>query len=318
MKSSVASLKKNRKIKVFLFFIVLTSIIWLLMELSKSYTSTVTFSVKYVNLPEGKLLQSTPVNKLDIDIKAPGFTLLKYKISEHPISLNLGSLTKKNKKYYFLPNKQLSFIKSKLSGDVEPVSVLKDTIFIDLGVKLSKKVPVKPTINLAFKLGYNLVSNLQITPDSITISGPQKYVDSIQELSTSVVNLEDIHKDIRLSLPIQLPAKKTNVKLSASKVAIEGKVEKFTEGSFTIPVTFINKPDSVSITPLPKEIEVIYQTGLSNFNKINEKSFLVVFDYKQYENDTSIQFLTPKILQKSDYIYSLKVNPNKIEFLIQK
>ena len=35
----------------------------------------------------------------------------------------------------------------------------------------------------------------------------------------------------------------------------------------------------------------------------------------QYENDTLIQFLTPIIKQKSDYISSMQINPDQIEFL---
>jgi len=38
----------------------------------------------------------------------------------------------------------------------------------------------------------------------------------------------------------------------------------------------------------------------------------------EYKNDTLIKYLTPVIKQKSEFIYSLKVNPNQIEFLIQK
>ena len=47
-------------------------------------------------------------------------------------------------------------------------------------------------------------------------------------------------------------------------------------------------------------------------------SFLIVYDYNEYKNDTTIQYLTPQIKHKSEFISSIKINPSQIEFLIQK
>jgi hypothetical protein len=101
-------------------------------------------------------------------------------------------------------------------------------------------------------------------------------------------------------------------------VTITGEVDKFTEGRFLVPVNVINIPKDIKITPFPKEIEVVFQAGLSNFNKISKSSFSVVFDYMQYKNDTLVQYLSPVVEQKSDLISTLKINPSQIEFLIQK
>jgi len=69
---------------------------------------------------------------------------------------------------------------------------------------------------------------------------------------------------------------------------------------------------------LPNTVEVIFQSGLTNYAKISSKSVLIVFDYNQYKKDTLIQYLTPVVKQKSDLITSLKINPSQIEFFIKK
>jgi len=68
-KASIFSLKENRRVKIFLFFLVLTSIIWLLIELSKSYNSIAVFKVQYENVPDDKLLQNTLVSEVGIVLK---------------------------------------------------------------------------------------------------------------------------------------------------------------------------------------------------------------------------------------------------------
>ena len=317
LKSSEISLKNNRKIRIFFIFLVLTSIIWLLIELSKTYTSTAVFKIDYNNLPTDKLLQNKPVTEVEIAIKSTGFTLLKYKTKKHVVRFNLKNLSRNKSLYYFLPNTQLTTINKQLVGNTEVVRVLRDTIFMELGANISKKIPVTPTFDIKYKLGYNLTENLKIIPDSVIITGPEKFVDSVKDIKTTALKLNDVYKSIDVNLTLKTPENK-NIVLSQKSVKIVGEVDKFTEGAFVIPVNVINTPNNITIRTFPEEVEVVYQAGLSNFSKINQNSFQIVYDFKQYENDTLINYLTPVIEQKSDYISSLKINPPQVEFLIQK
>jgi len=299
LKSSGFSNSTKRKVKEFFIFLVLTSIIWLLMELSKTYTSSVIFKVTYKNLPSSKLFQSKPDSELGIALKAPGFSLLKYKIKRGKINLNLNKLIKTKSVYALLPNNQLPYLNAQLPSNIEIIKVLEDSITIDLGVNKSKKVPVKPNLKLNFKLGYGLTNTIKIIPDSILITGPKKNIDSITELNTFPIELKNINKNIHITSLIKLPSKDKNIEVNSNKVKIDGEVDKFTEGSFTIPVVIVNKPKKVEINTLPNTVEVIFQSGLTNYPKISSKSVLIVFDYNQYKKDTLIQYLTPIIKHAS-------------------
>lgn len=316
--SNIKSIKSNRKIRIFLFFLVLSSIIWMLIELSKSYVTTVVFDAEYTDLPSGTLIQKKPISELKVTIKGQGFTLIKYKVKRRKILLNLKNISKTKAVSYILPNKQIPFLNSQFSNGIEIISIIKDTIFIEIGPSISKKVPVKPNLEIQYKAGYNLVEKLKISPDTVIVSGSKKYIDSITEFTTNPLKLDNVYKNIEVELTLKPSFKIKQIKMSANKVKISGKVDKFTEGTFKIPVKIINVPEGVSITTFPKEIEAIYQCGLSNFSKITQNDILVVFDYKQYENDTLITYLSPIIEQKSDYVYALKINPAQLEFLIEK
>lgn len=316
--SAIKSIKNNRKIKIFLFFLVLSSIIWLLIELSKSFVTPVVFNVEYANLPKDKMVQKKPVSELELQIKAPGFMLLKYKFKKRKIILNLKNISRTKNAYYILPNKQISALNAQFSNEIEILSIMKDTIFLEIGKSISKKVPIIPRLDIQYKAGYNLVEKLELSPDSVIVSGSKKFVDSIAGITTSPLKLNDVYEDINVELLLKSPYKSGQIKMSAIKVKVNGKVDKFTEGTFKIPVTVINVPFGVTVTTFPKEIEVIYQAGLKNFSKITPNDVTVVFDYKQYVNDTLISYLTPIIVQKSDLIYALKINPPQLEFLIEK
>ena len=169
-----------------------------------------------------------------------------------------------------------------------------------------------------FKLGFGLIKPLKIQPDSVLITGTEKYIDSINEIETEPIKLDEINKNINIKANLKLASKNKQINIHTKKIIITGEVDKYTEGSFTVPVEIINKPKNVIINTVPKEIQVVFQSGLTNYPKINNKSFLIVYDYNQYKKDTLKQYLTPIIKQKSDLITSLKINPSQVQFFIQK
>ena len=317
-KMDKTAVQSNRKIKIFLFFTVLTTIIWLMVELSKSYSTAAYFRIAFDQVPADKLLQEVDDPEIEIAFTAPGFTILKYKLRRHKLTMDLSYVSRKGNMYYVLPNMQISGLNSQLPGEIELVEVLKDTMFVRLGVNKFKKVPVIPDLEINFKLGYQFTDDLQLNPDSVIISGPDIYIDSISEVWTEFLLLDAVSEDINERVDLRAFPSIQNIVLETEKIDLNAKVDKFTEGSFTIPVTIINEPEGIEINPFPKEIEVTFQAGLSNFSKIDEGSMTIVYDYMQIENDSLLQFLTPVIKYKSEYITSYKINPPQIEFLIQK
>ena len=76
-------------------------------------------------------------------------------------------------------------------------------------------------------------------------------------------------------------------------------------------------PDSIAVKTFPKKVKVFYQVGLTNFNKVNVGSFKVVCDYNNSLSN-NLNYLIPKVVVKPRFVSSVKINPNKIEYLIQK
>jgi len=316
--TSASALKNNRKLKVFLFFLLLTTIIWVLVELSKTYSTSVLLKVSYINSPPNKLLQEEPSAEIRASVRAPGFNLLKLKIKKAKVKIDLRNLVVAGNSHYVLTNRLASGLSAQIAGENEILSIERDTLFFNFGNKLFKKVPVVANVDIHFNLGYNLTNPLQIHPDSVLISGPEKYVDSIKELRTMYLDLNEISQHIDTELKLNTEGIEGFIDLSEDSVRVFGEVDKFTEGSFSVPVVIINEPVGIKVNPFPKEIDIVYQAGLSNFGKISKSSFTIVYDFNQYAADTLIKSLTPIIQQKSEFVSSLKIQPGEIEFLIQK
>jgi hypothetical protein len=69
--------KSNNKLRVFLLFLLFSFLFWTLIKLSKEYISEVEFGVVYTDVPQNKLIQNEPVDKVKLTLKTTGFKLLR-------------------------------------------------------------------------------------------------------------------------------------------------------------------------------------------------------------------------------------------------
>jgi len=304
--------------KTFITFVIISFLIWLLITFSKEYTTVITYPVNYNNIAQNKLLQEIPVKKIDLSITATGFKILRAKLTTKKINLDASRLRKKNaSKFYFLPRNQTTKIEKQLLSGIVLEEIMQDTIFLNLGVLTSKKVALKPKVDITYHIGYDLLDQLKVTPDSIVISGPEDQLKNIKYLNLSPLTLKGVKGSFTEEVSILKSTKQNNLKFKNTKVTIAGKVDKFTEGTLQVPFIIKNLPENTNLTILTDKVEIVYVVALSNFAKVSEASFMVECDYAMaVKND--VGYLIPKITTEIDFIKNIKIIPNKIDFLIQK
>ena len=310
-------MKTSRKIsKTFISFLVASFLIWLLITFSKEYTTVITYAVSYKNIPQNKLLQEAPINKIDITVKASGFKILRSNFRNKKIQLEASKLQRKEHfKFYFLTKNQVMKIQKQLLFGVELKEIAQDTIYLNLGLLTSKKVALKPNLDINYHVGYDLLNKIKISPDSIVISGPKAQVEKTNYLGLSKLKLEDVKSDF--SEEVTILKSNNNFKISDLKTTISGSVDKFTEGKLQVPFTTKNLPKDINLTTLSEKVEIVFVVALSNFSKISEASFKVECDYLTSEKN-NLGYLIPKVILAPDFIKSIKIIPKKIDFLIQK
>ena len=312
-------MKTSKKIpKTFFVFVVISFFIWLLITFSKEYVTEVTLPVQYSNIPQNKLLQKAPIKELNLSIKATGFKIAITELRKKIITIDASKLQqKKANQYYILTRNQFLNIQKQLMNGVDLQEIEKDTINLYIDELASKYVALKPNLELEYHIGYDLLNEVSIQPDSILISGPSSQIESISQLQLEKLTLTDIKSDFSHELSILKPKDLENIKLTTSTVTINGSVDKFTEGTINVPFTINNLPDNVNVTILNEEIQIVFVVALSNFNEVSKSSFKVECDYEMSANN-DLSYLIPKITRKPSFVRSVKLYPSKIDFLIQK
>ena len=308
--------QNQRKLRVFLLFLFLSILFWSLIKLSKEYISEVEFELAYSDIPNNKLIQNEPDQKVKLTLKTIGFKLLKYEFRERILDYSLTEIERKEGSMYFSETRtNTNFLQAQLSAETIVLNIEPDTLFFDLGVKKSKKVPVLSEMEFSFKTGFNIVGDVLLSPSEVTVSGPEKVIDTIDVVYTSRFHLRDISETFEQEVSLKAP--NDVVVLSDETVVVTGVVDKITDGSYNLPFEVINLPRNLIMSTYPKKVKVIYQVALKDFNKIPENSFRIQCDYKQTQ-DNDLDYLIPQLVEKPELITNVKIVPNKIEFLVKK
>ncbi|WP_298425631.1 CdaR family protein [uncultured Kordia sp.] len=316
IKNVVAEMYKGRKINTFLIFFIISFMIWTLIKLSNTYTDTITMDVAYTNLADDKILLGNQKNIIEAQVKTTGFRMLRQKFFKNTIEVDLKKVNKlkTEEAFYVLAD---DAINKHLYQETEILKVSPDTLFLKLGKNKTKEVPVIHQLELAFENGYNLYDSLRIEPKKITISGPEDVVDAQKVVYTEIRQIEAINKDIALDIKLLKNDTLKRLMYSTSKVKVVAKVDKFTEGKLSIPLTVINLPSGYSIKLFPKEVNITFTANVSDFNEITKNDFSILCDYKDIQN-TNASFFIPKLGKRPKTVKTFRIDNKKINFLIKK
>lgn len=307
----------NKISNQFLLFLGVSALIWLLITLSKEYTTSLDLYVKFINVPQDKMLVNNNVQQIKVDVKASGFKIIRTRIQNSSIDLDASFFQQnKQKKHYILLEKQIQSIQNQLYSDVVVQRVVEDTLFANLDVLESKRVAITPNMSINYHVGYGLIDKIKIQPDSILVSGSKTNLDTITHLPLAAVKLNDVKENFERKVKVVL-TNLEGLKLETEEVVITGNVDKFTEGSVKVPFEIKAVSSDVKLTTLTENINITFVVGLSDFNKVVPSLFKVECDYR-YSEDQNLTYLIPKLVKKPKFIKSYKISPQTIDFLIQK
>lgn len=290
------------------------------MSLSKEYTISVSFPVKYTNLPADKLIVNQLPEIIDVEISSSGFHLLLYKIKQKKetimLDINDAKSTRVKNNYFIDCNNHLDKVTSQFSSAIEVVHIKPDTIFINYNKKISKTVPVKVNVNIEFAEQYQQTDSIQIEPKTIEVMGTKEALASISFVETALTNLKNVDKTILMDLKLVKTPVMKQVEFSQNSVKAKINVTKFTETLIELPVEVENLPSGLNLKTFPDKISVKYQVAYNDYGKINPSDFKIAVDYSKIEQGSNK--LKVQVIKFPANVRSVKLSNEKVEYIIRK
>ena len=318
LKAKLSKSIKSRKLNVFGIFFLLSFCFLAVTKLSKTYTETISFELVYKNLPDEHHIDLDSTKRVKVMVNAYGFNLLRYSFYKPTLEIDFKTdVFLKNQIYFWNAQQNAPKIDSKFRNSVDIISIQPDTLRFPYQALAVKKVPVRTDISIEFASGYDMSSKIKVKPDSIKIIGSEKWISEIDYVSTAKLELKQINSNIDRSLDIEMKEALKHLKLSTETVWIKGHVEKFTEGTFNVPVTIINLPSGTNINFFPKTIPVSYNISLNNYKLVKSTDFRIECDYRNIDNNGKT-FLIPKLTKVPEIVKSARLKQKKVEFILMQ
>ena len=315
----ISLLKIDKKhLPVFSFLLALSAIFWVLTVMSKEYTTTVRYNVKFVDLPSDKLLLDEREVSLHLQVVAPGFTILAQRISfkkELPISVSTFIPKRKGDywNYFLLGEQSLSQLQEQLPTNMQLLHVQPNRIDVLLDEKAERLVPIKLKSELSFKDLFRLKEDILLEPSTVVISGPKAVVEVFDEINTKLLKLENIESGVKGEIEIE-PLNHSEINYSSQTASFEIMVEQFTEGQLLLPIEVNNVPKHFDIKLFPEEVSISFLISLDKFELITPQMFEL-----NVELDLDNRRQTVNIVKQPDFIENVRIYPQKVEyFLIKK
>lgn len=305
----------RRKLSDFLVFFVFTSALWLLIKLSESHNATLSFEIKYVSVPEDKILLGDPDNFLNVAVKGGGYAILKHRFFNKKIELDVSRAELLNGNYKLTAQYLEAAVKEQLDKNLSFQSLQVNTIALNLGKNSKRKIPVLPDIDFSFERDFDIYGALEVNPDSITVNGPENLVDTLTVLRTNKIVMTDVNSDINIQAGLFINKALQEVSFSTKQVIIRAQVVRFTEKILEVPVIVTNKPENLSIRLFPESLKIRCKGSLSDLKKVMPNDLLVTADFSK---TSEAGILIPVLEKYPGYLRSAQIMDKKVEFLIKK
>ncbi|GHA37131.1 hypothetical protein GCM10007103_18090 [Salinimicrobium marinum] len=306
---------KKTNFNAFLFFLFFAVIVWIFVQFSKEYNQIIEIPVEYVNVPPNKVIAEDNPEELQLRMIENGFRIAWFSMFAPTLSIDVAGLTEEEERLVYVIDEHRTEIQQQLNINFEDSRFLRDVLYIDYRQRKEKTIPVFSRINVDFGAGYAATNDFQLEPDSITVSGPDNILDTLNQLQTIPLNIDNVKYDLSGTVGIDTSRLK-KVHVYQNRVTYFLDVEKFTEGSVEVPVEMINVPAGLNVVIFPKEILVFYQVNLKDFSKVEASDFKVVGDFSRVSGNQD--FVIPRIVEQPDFVKNLRLNEKKIQFIIKK
>lgn len=305
---------EKKRIRFFSLFVSLSILFWIITKLSNSYSSSVTFEVDFVNVPDLIVLDQNQEITIKADITASGFQLLMYHyfIKQLDVSLvdadfteNFATVEMMDQKFYL----QQQLFQSAILNSISP----KQMIF-PYGKLKRKKIPVFPPDALRYKPGYDRSGDWKINPDSVWVYGPDQKIDTLIGAFIEPFSKEDI--DIDINEKVRLLSL-DQIKFETSDVLIQAKVNRFTEKSLDAFIHIKNLPDSLAIKLFPQTLQLTFSVLVDKAEGIKPSDFNFYCDFRKIqltEQNTLDIFLE----NEPEGVRNIRWQPKKVDYLIRK
>ena len=309
---------KNKKLNTYALFLFISFSFWFLSMLSKTHETTLSIAVNYKNYPTDLVEINSSIDFIEARVKAPGFSIVFYhffnfKTLKLDYEIANSKPIKNGKNLFWILNSKREKIAEILGSSMEIMDLSPERLIVPFANKTKKEVPIKLFDNITLKSEYWLSSEIQLNPEKITIYGDQNVLDSLTEISTELLKLDNIFKNTSIKVDLIIPE---GLQTKETELSVTINVEQFIEQKMTQKVKVENLKKGYTLKLFPNEISATIRLPKSKYNFLKTDFLNITVDASELDENT--KRLKVQINNLPSFVKLERLYPQEVEFLLIK
>lgn len=300
----------SKKLNIFIASIVFSIILWASISLSDSYYTNIEVKLTLTNFIDGYTTGSNIPEKVKLRVRGQGWRLVSINVgpeTEFRVSVSRDSGQQNISLYNYLEANRW------LLSDVDIINLSPDSLNFFVERIMTRKLPVASGLNLDFKPGYDLASDIILQPDSVIVQGPLSYLRTKKEIRTENKSLGVLDSKINTEVTLE---KLTGFEYSTNLVDVTLDVQRIVDKQFeNIQVDVLDIPTGREVVLLPNKININLRGGIEILGKLKPDQFRAYVKYKTLVDDTTGSVIPEIILPKNISLQFTK--PDRLRYVIR-
>jgi len=281
---------------------------WVFTSLNETFKTHHEYRLSYPKTPEDKIPATNLPIALTAELQGSGWNLFQYtrSTSAKILKINL-SIVEDN---LITESYIKDLLYDQLPENIAVSKVMPKEINVKFERKYTKKVPVILKRELTFKEGYYQKEAITLIPDSVTITGTKRVIDSITNCYTDTLRLTELAKPLKKTVEIIKP---DNVFLEGDDflIDVELNIVQHTEKKMEIPVSLINASET-NFMIIPKAIELKCLVPVDEYDEIIPDAFTIEADYLKNAHNGTIDLM---VVKRHAFAKQLSFYPTEVDYI---
>ena len=303
------------KSRSFLIFLGLSFFFWIITKFSNQYTEALNFEIGIDDLPAEVIPLSKDTSEVQVTLSASGFQLIFFKIFIGKLMVNADKGNFENGIATIPLDFSINEIQNQLFGETEIRSFFPNTISFDYSRLDTKRIPVKLPLELDVVAGFGVSETPLITPDSISVIGSSKILDTLKAVYLNPILFSKVTESFENEFELFNPDS-SQLEFSESLVNLKVVIDRFSEKTLNVPIRITNVPDSIALKLFPSSIKITFSASLTDIKSINPSDFVFTCDYNSIKK--GVEGLPIYFKEQPEHIQNIRWSPKQVEYLIRK
>lgn len=306
--------KDKSKFLTFLFFLLISGLLWFIIKLSDEYTTQTAFTVVYTNAPVNKWV-ATSEQKVNLSFVADGFVTLRHNLVRNPyrmVEIPLDEVPYRlegGNTYSYASQYVAERVADWLGVPSGNVTVNDDKQYFNMEDLQQKELPVQVPLEVKTQRQYLVYGDPIVEPAMVMVYGPKSVLDTMEVIRTEPFSSTGANADIAKTLDVDYCGGAVQGAVTTVRVTV--RVEQFTETVVEVPVTVT---DSLQVRFFPETMSVKCVVPIRDFATLSPAAFTVLADTAQLHLRQPL--LDIKLVKTPEHVQVVKTEPDQVEYLI--